>query len=44
LLRIQLPQLEKLSESCQLQFMKMFLQTLIERLSMTTDMLAQLRL
>jgi eukaryotic-like serine/threonine-protein kinase len=43
LLRIQLPQLEKLSDSCQLQFMKMFLQTLIERLSMTTDMLAQLR-
>jgi eukaryotic-like serine/threonine-protein kinase len=44
LLRIQLPQLEKLSDSCQLQFMKVFLQTLIERLSMTTDMLAQLRL
>ena len=43
LLKIQATQLESLSEGCQLRFNREFLRTLIERLTWTSSVLAQLR-
>jgi serine/threonine protein kinase len=43
LLRIQAAQLESLSEGCQLRFNREFLRTLIERLTWTSSVLAQVR-
>jgi CRP-like cAMP-binding protein len=43
LLKIQDVQLEQLSEACQLRFNRVFLKTLIDRLTWTSETLAQVK-